>query len=307
MKHNKRRRGLTLIEIIISIAIYAVLALLVAEIMSMVNMLMKSTDQMNKRLTYEAKYADNLQSDGNFAHQPVNIWIQLGETVGGSTPVYLHGAGMEGTLYTGSDKKLVDTELIDSSANFHQGTNYKFVVYSKNSLVSHRASDFYTVTLKLLGGHDSDEIGLVTYEQLIPSDPNTVTPTWVPVSHAVVEEINPDYVDNGDKYTVNSDDSSTVEVHIPLLLSIDANPGAGIPNDINVVPLNYDTVKDDLESGKSDWTTKLKMTIYNKSGAKLAEPEVELYCATLVGTDYLNYYYAKTITYANDTRTFKIE
>ena len=58
-KHLKRK-GMSLLEIIISIAVYAVLALLLAEIMTLVNSTIRSTEQLNNRLNYEAKFADNL-------------------------------------------------------------------------------------------------------------------------------------------------------------------------------------------------------------------------------------------------------
>lgn len=68
MKIAAKRKGLTLIEIVISIAIYGVLALLIMEIMTLVNTLVKSTDQMTKRLSYEAKYADNLLTQDEDGH-----------------------------------------------------------------------------------------------------------------------------------------------------------------------------------------------------------------------------------------------
>ncbi len=68
MKITAKRKGLTLVEIVISIAIYGVLALLIMEIMTLVNTLVKSTDQMTKRLSYEAKYADNLLTQDEEGH-----------------------------------------------------------------------------------------------------------------------------------------------------------------------------------------------------------------------------------------------
>ena len=65
MKSKRKLKGMTLIEVVISIGIYAVIALLLTEIMSLVNATMKATNQLNRRLAYESKFADNmLLSDG---------------------------------------------------------------------------------------------------------------------------------------------------------------------------------------------------------------------------------------------------
>ena len=58
----KKRKGMTLMEIIVSMAVYAMLALLAVQIMSSMNILMHATNELNDRLTYEGKYADNNQT-----------------------------------------------------------------------------------------------------------------------------------------------------------------------------------------------------------------------------------------------------
>ncbi len=55
----KRAKGMTLIEIIVSMAIYAVIALLLSQIMMTVNATIRNTNSLNKRLTAESYYADN--------------------------------------------------------------------------------------------------------------------------------------------------------------------------------------------------------------------------------------------------------
>lgn len=45
-------------EVIVALAIYAVLALLLTEIMTLVNSTMRSTTHLNRRLAYESKFAD---------------------------------------------------------------------------------------------------------------------------------------------------------------------------------------------------------------------------------------------------------
>ena len=56
---KKTLKGVTLIEIILSMAVYAVIALLLCEIMTTINMTMKSTTAMDRRFSAEAQYADN--------------------------------------------------------------------------------------------------------------------------------------------------------------------------------------------------------------------------------------------------------
>lgn len=56
---KKTLKGMTLMEVIVSLFIYALLGLLLMEIMSVVNTTMTSTNQLNERLSFEAKFADN--------------------------------------------------------------------------------------------------------------------------------------------------------------------------------------------------------------------------------------------------------
>lgn len=58
----KKAKGMTLMEIVISIFIYGLLALLITEIMTLVNTTMRATNQLNKRLYNEARIADNMQT-----------------------------------------------------------------------------------------------------------------------------------------------------------------------------------------------------------------------------------------------------
>lgn len=60
----KKQKGMTLVEIVISMAIYGLLALLLTEIMTCVNASMRATRQLNNRLSYEAKFADNQLTTG---------------------------------------------------------------------------------------------------------------------------------------------------------------------------------------------------------------------------------------------------
>lgn len=56
---RKKLKGLSLMEIIISIAVYAIIALLMAEIMGCINATMTSTSRLNERLDSESLLVDN--------------------------------------------------------------------------------------------------------------------------------------------------------------------------------------------------------------------------------------------------------
>lgn len=60
---RKKLKGLSLMEIIISIAVYAIIALLMAEIMGCINATMTSTSRLNERLDSEALLVDNKETN----------------------------------------------------------------------------------------------------------------------------------------------------------------------------------------------------------------------------------------------------
>jgi prepilin-type N-terminal cleavage/methylation domain-containing protein len=80
----KKQKGMTLVEIVISMAIYGILALLLTEIMTCVNASMRATHQLNNRLSYEAKFADNQLTSGanaNFTLNTHNFEINYGPSL----------------------------------------------------------------------------------------------------------------------------------------------------------------------------------------------------------------------------------
>lgn len=127
MKQKKRLKGLTLIEIVVSMAIYGVLALLLVEIMTCVNHTITATTQLNKRLAYEAKYADNRQTtvdaDGSLDHDTCVLPISYVDNVAGAVSANLatsHTADQYTVHY------ISQSDITDFSVN----TNYKYVVYN---------------------------------------------------------------------------------------------------------------------------------------------------------------------------------
>ncbi len=122
---KRNLKGMTLMEIIVSMAVYGVLALLLVEIMSCVNGTMQVTNQLNKRLAYEAKFADNRRTVDEVGNPLTATQRQLriiydGAPSGGVTS----GAAEYTASYTNPNH-----EDDDRSA----GTNYKYLVYTPPS------------------------------------------------------------------------------------------------------------------------------------------------------------------------------
>lgn len=75
----KKQKGMTLFEIVISLGIYALLAMLLAEIMSVVNNTMTATSQLNERLAFQSKFADNKLTRGANLNTTGNLIIHYGD------------------------------------------------------------------------------------------------------------------------------------------------------------------------------------------------------------------------------------
>lgn len=123
MKRKQTRKGMTLIEIVISLAIAAVLSLLLVEIMSCVNSTMRMTDYLNRRLADEAKYADNLVTIDDSGHEFDNIDTNLTISQPENGFPDITASGKEYTLrYNGNEQVAVDLK-----------TNYRFMVFNKEN------------------------------------------------------------------------------------------------------------------------------------------------------------------------------
>jgi len=183
-----KRKGLTLIEIIISIAVYAVLALLLTEIMTLVNTMMRSTEQLNNRLNYEAKYADNqITTDDlgvSFDNQEVDVAISYqGGAATSAKSVSL--SNMKATQYTAhfSEQDVVQgaasNTLIavgdeDQETNLHRATNFKFMTYE--APVPSTAEEEYTVHLLMdLSQTMCDKISKIAFKNAALADSQSAT------------------------------------------------------------------------------------------------------------------------------------
>lgn len=134
---KRNLKGMTLMEIIVSMAVYGVLALLLVEIMSCVNGTMQVTDQLNKRLAYEAKFADNRrtvnENNDPLPATPRQLHIHYDGAPAGGVP---SGADEYTASYTNTNH-----EDDDRSA----GTNYKYLVYAPPSTTD--TPQYFTMTI----------------------------------------------------------------------------------------------------------------------------------------------------------------
>lgn len=124
MLHKTKFKGMTLVEIMVAIFVAGLIALLMVEVMNCVNATMRATSNLNKRLAYEGKVADNLQTsdadmmtDTELANYSVTIKydndsksLNVGNTV---TPT---SKTIRVAEYTG---KYDDTNYSGAQANYH--------------------------------------------------------------------------------------------------------------------------------------------------------------------------------------------
>lgn len=152
----KTKKGMTLIEIVVSMAIYAVIAMIIVNIMTSVNALMDSTSQLNERLSYEAKYADNLQTiddqGNNYADSVRRVDYEI---------MYDCTKNAEGKITngkrinsSGSDRAAFEytanyNDPNISGVHYHDNVNYRFMTFNKVPVSTpERQSDTFTVIFK---------------------------------------------------------------------------------------------------------------------------------------------------------------
>ncbi|MBR6717025.1 MAG: type II secretion system protein [Oscillospiraceae bacterium] len=170
----KTKKGMTLVEIVISLGIYALLALLLTEIMSVVNSTMKATNQLNNRLSFQAKFADNqvtagaVRSDGGdpesgaFALDMVygnvdpstgNLLTEthIGEDDPGATLTFNEWTAQ----YNPVDEEGNPRQVL--GINYAQDINYKFMTYTYPEEVSESFGGYdFNVEVYLMPYIDDD-------------------------------------------------------------------------------------------------------------------------------------------------------
>ncbi|MBR3267656.1 MAG: prepilin-type N-terminal cleavage/methylation domain-containing protein [Oscillospiraceae bacterium] len=151
----KTKKGMTLIEIVISMGVYAVIALLVVRIMMTVNAVMNSTNQLNDRLSYEAKYADNVQVNDDAGHsfsfQRVDYEIVYDIRNDGNGK-RINSSGTSGARDYAAYEYTVDTLNSDAQIlgqDMHSNVNYRFMTFNKVPVATpERTSDTFTVVFR---------------------------------------------------------------------------------------------------------------------------------------------------------------
>jgi len=147
----KAKKGMTLIEIVISMAVYSIIALVIVNIMTSVNALMDSTSQLNERLAYEAKYADNFQTidaqghDYSSSVQRVDYEILYDiNAMGNGKRINSSGSDRAAFEYTAD----YDDPNI-TGVSYHDNVNYRFMTFNKVPVTTpERLSDTFTVIFK---------------------------------------------------------------------------------------------------------------------------------------------------------------
>ena len=149
MNRKRKLKGMTLIEVVISIAVYAVIGLLLTTIMSLVNSTMKATNQLNRRLSYEAKFADNmLLSDGASPFAAQNVDITL------TNSTHSFNITAHGSEYT-TDVDQMTRDNDPDKLIINPDTNYRFMVFTKTPEGARIPNEFFYLDLLLGSGVDS--------------------------------------------------------------------------------------------------------------------------------------------------------
>ena len=159
-------KGMTLIEIVVSMAIYGLLALLIVEIMSVVNSTMRTTTQLNKRLAYEQRFADNRQTEdtltdklGALTGSSVNVTVSWPNTSTGGRSDVSSGAVQYPARY------LNETTAVDYS----EGINYKYLVFTP---AAGSSATTFSLRIQFADGYPYDVVALKspTYGDFTSSD-----------------------------------------------------------------------------------------------------------------------------------------
>lgn len=158
MKTKRKLKGMTLMEVVVSLAVYAVIGLLIAEIMTLVNATMKATNQLNRRLSYEAKFADNfLYNDGvdpgGFEHTGVHVTLS---DSGGH--FNLTSPGM---VFTTNTKSMENPE---HNLIINPNTNYRFLVFTRSGATVQTTIPVFYVHLNLGTSLSSNPITKIIVE-----------------------------------------------------------------------------------------------------------------------------------------------
>lgn len=161
---KKRLKGVTLMEIILSLAIFAVLSMLLVQIMATVNAMMRNTNQLNRRLSYEAKFADNGLATSEFGSSQITA-ASASEDVritwsGGQVSLQQQ---LNDNALTAADLPTIFTAYQNQTTDIN-AVNYQFMVFPSNQTADTIPTTNFRVTLELANRNASG--GAVDYSHI---------------------------------------------------------------------------------------------------------------------------------------------
>lgn len=264
----KKLKGMTLMEIVISMAIYGLLALLTVEIMTSMNTLMRATDQLNDRLTYEAKYADNFQTVNDsgtpFDSTTVTYSIQYGSN-------WIGDASRQAVEYTiGYDESRIN------GTNYVGDINYRFMSFDKVlSETSECPKHGFEVLLRVVPYFSDDPPATIEEKKNLITKANTAL-TQIGTLKIDIDSAS-SFSQNDEADTIDTAqgksmtlDLSTNKLGNPYYIYLHNN-SRGVTEDIKNVftTFTFNMTKDALGGGQVAWVdnSTAKVYMYVKVGA----------------------------------------
>lgn len=158
-----RKKGMSLMEIVIAMAIAGVLALLLVEIMNSVNAMMRATTDLNRRMAYEGQFADNLEISNATPNDEISVQIDYG---GGSVISLDNFSENKVVEYTvGYDDSIHVSPVSDDALKAE--ANYRFFIVQPFRYEPVDAPDtpfMLTIDFEALGDGKYDELVELTIE-----------------------------------------------------------------------------------------------------------------------------------------------
>ena len=141
----KKQKGLTLIEIIVALFLYALLALLLVEIMTLVNTTMTSTNQLNERLSFEGQLADNQLVGRATSEGTPGLRIQYGEADANGNWTALAGTIAErngAPLTYNAWVARYDNPDLQGVVDYAELVNYRFMTFTNETRAAQSLQDY---------------------------------------------------------------------------------------------------------------------------------------------------------------------
>lgn len=254
----KKRKGMTLIEVIVSLAIYGIMAMLVAEIMTLVNATMRATNQLNDRLSYEAKFADNLQTvddRGNaLSATVVNFQIRYN-----NNSQIVGGASREALEYTAQ----YDNSHVVGQ-RYSENVNYRFMTFDR--VASNRSAfpgEMFQVSIRPVPYFSADEGSLSDAEkQALVASANSIISTITELK--IETETGTDFFPLGSGVSELNFTNGDVMLGSDIQVQI-FNTSEAIPDSVQTVEANlkFNTKRDFFHDGVSrEWNKDVPGRIY---------------------------------------------